>query len=1226
MSFVHLHLHTEYSLLDGAIRIKDLAPRLKELGMDSCAITDHGVLYGSFDFFMAMKKAGIKPILGCEMYLCRQDMHLKSGPKARDPYHLVLLAETQEGWHNLIKLDSLAFTEGFYYRPQIDRKSLAKYSKGLICLSACLGGELSQYILSGQYEEAKQAALNYQEIFGANNFFIELQSNGLEEQVIANQSLIKIAEECDIPLVATNDCHYLKAEDAMAQDVLLCLQSGKKLHDEDRMRMNSQEFYLKSPEEMIAAFQHKPEAIENTLKIAERCQAEIETGKLYLPQFKADDGSDSVTYLRRKAEEGLEERFAEDPSKLEKHSREEYVERLNEELAVINSMGYTDYYLVVWDYINFAHQNGIMVGPGRGSGAASLVAYALRITNVDPIEFNLIFERFLNPERVSMPDFDCDFEDTRRDELITYVTDKYGSERVSQVITFGTLGAKAVIRDVARVLDFPYAEGDRLAKMVPAQLDITIEKALDLNPDLKREYEERPESRKILDLALKLEGMPRHSSTHAAGVIISGVPIDEVAPLATNDGAVVVQYNKDIIEEVGLLKFDFLGLRYLSVLHDAVDMVAENTGKKIDLNNLTYDDPQVFQMLCDGQTAGVFQLEASGMTSFIKDMKPRSLEDIIAGISLYRPGPMEQIPRYLEAADKEIEYEHPLLKNILSGTRGCMVYQEQVMRISRELAGFSMGQADNIRRAMSKKKPELLATYRELFVHGGEDDSGKSVEGAVARGVEEELAHHIFDEMMAFAGYAFNKAHAAGYAVIAYYSAWLKYYYPVEYLAATLNSFLGALNKAAFYVRVANDMRIDILPPDINKSKVLFTTEDGAIRFALGAVKNVGRAAMQKLVDERENHGEFKSFDDFLERAINLDINRKALESLIKSSALDNLELNRAQMLAHLDTRVKQIQNNQNTQFENQLSLFDLNAGLAEINLKPQYDPMEELPEQQLLAQEKEVLGLYVSGHPLQQYQAIFREFTTLNSVDLSEEVLADPEMSSLKDRDLAIMAGQIISMRVFFTRRNEQMAFVELEDLSGTFELIVFPKAYQEYKALLSEGAVLVAAGNLSLREDEAAKLIVEEVFALEPESEARELKFSNKFSSLLRRGTKLKENYEPRRIEQVSDAALQMAPSPPYFDRNHDYSLETKDESEFMQPQPPADAFSLKLLIHWTHAPEAAQTASLLAMLRYFSGACEVYLFDGKNLPKPSGYAIDLAFLGEFSRKYGDNIAGFF
>lgn len=1196
MSFVHLHLHTEYSLLDGSIRVKDLPDRLRELGMDACAITDHGVLYGSYQFYQTLKAAGIKPILGCELYIAPRTMHDKSSALDRNPYHLILLAETQEGWHNLMRLDSMAFTEGFYYKPRVDLATLAQYSKGLIALSACLGGEIPQKILAGDEAGAREAALRYRKIFGANNFFLELQSNGIEEQILVNDALARLSKECDIPLVATNDCHYLRREDARAQDVLLCLQTNKKLNDPDRMRMHTDAFYLKSAEEMSAAFPHLPEAISNSVAIAERCQAEIETGKLYLPQFNSTDGLSSEDYLRRQAQTGLAERLANMPPEKAVAVRELYQERLEQELEVIISMGYTDYYLVVADYIREARDLDIMVGPGRGSGAASLVAYSLKITNVDPIEFKLIFERFLNPERVSMPDFDCDFEDNRRDELIDYVTQKYGEDHVSQVITFGTMGARSVIRDVARVLDYPYAEGDRLAKLVPNQLNMTIDKALELSEDLRKEYELRPESKDLLDLARRLEGMPRHASTHAAGVIISGVPIREVAPLAKNDDVVVVQYSKDEIEDVGLLKFDFLGLRYLTVLHDAARLIQKNRGVEIDFDNFKFDDPAVYDMLCRGETAGVFQLEASGMTRFIKDMQPRTLEDIIAGISLYRPGPMEQIPRYLAAADQEIRYEHPLLEEILQSTRGCMVYQEQVMQIVRSLAGFSMGQSDNIRRAMAKKKPDLLAAYRQLFVYGGQDEQGREVDGAIKRGVDEATANHIFDEMMAFAGYAFNKAHAAGYAVISYYTAYLKHYYPVEYMAAILNSFLGELSKAAYYVRAAQDMGIEILPPDINKSDVVFQPEEGSIRFALGAVKNVGRVPMANLVQNRAQEGPFQNFDDFLERAVDIGLNRKAVESLVMSSALDKLGLKRAQMLGPLDERMRQIQDSHNKSWDNQLSFFDLHEDLPQQAKGWEYEDVDEISPEERLRQEKEVLGLYVSGHPLKSYNDLMRSYCSLSSLELRPtEEGQTTSFSELHDRQKQIMAGQVLSMRRLFTRKNEEMAFVQVEDLDGTFEMIVFPRSFREYKSSLKEGQVVFILGQLSVREDEEPKLICEQLLCAGDDA-------ADLDKTLLNWSKEMNYNAAAGPIEKREPA----------------YTPALPERSEHVRVQDQAPMLRLGLRLDERLSEQ--DLSELEAMFRYFSGATEVWLYQGPDRIRQLDWTVDLSYLAYFTKRYGE------
>lgn len=1178
MSFVHLHLHSEYSLLDGAIRLNDLALRLKELGMDACALTDHGVLYGSIDFYQKMKKAGIKPILGCELYISPRGMRDKESEFDRNPYHLILLAETQQGWHNLMKLDSLAFTEGYYYRPRVDFETLRKYSEGLICLSACLSGEIPRAVLAEGTEKAREIALRYRDCFGEGNFFLELQSNGIPEQQVVNSALIRIARETGIPLAATNDCHYLKREDAFTQDVLLCLQTGKKQHEEDRMRMNSDEFYLKSPEEMSAAFPDLPEALENTVRIAGRCHAEIETGTLYLPVFRAEDGSDSEDYLRRLASEGLERRLTEHPERVGEHSREEYEQRLESELSVITGMGYTDYYLIVWDYIRHAREVGIMVGPGRGSGGASLVAYCLSITNIDPLQFDLIFERFLNPERVSMPDFDVDFEDDRRGELIDYVTRKYGPEHVCQVVTFGTMGAKACLRDVARVLDLPYAEGDRLAKMVPRQLDITLDKALEINPDFRREYEQQPESRKIIELARKLEGMPRHASTHAAGVVISRVPISDVCPLALNDESVVTQYTKEHIEEVGLLKFDFLGLRFLSVLRDSARMIKENGGPDIDFDSMSYDDPEVFQLLCDGKTRGVFQLEAGGMTKFIKEMQPRSLEDIIAGISFYRPGPMEQIPRYLKSREGKAEFDHPLLEPILSTTGGCIVYQEQVMQIVRSLAGFSMGQADNIRRAMSKKKPELLAQYRQLFVRGGTDENGREIAGAVKSGVPEKTADKLFDEMMAFAGYAFNKAHGTGYAVLAYQTAWLKRYYPAEFIASILNSFLGSLDRASFYISEAHKLNIPILPLDINRSDVLFTTENGGIRFALGAVKNVGRAAMQQLVEERKANGPFTSFGNLIRRLADKEINRKTVESLIKSSALDSFGIPRVALMQVYESYMQQVQQSLKQRWENQLSLFDLSGQAEPGEAEPDYPPdVTEFTQDILLAQEKEMIGLYVSGHPLDPYKDLFERCCTLSSSAFRAGDEGGDAVSEISDRQSVLMAGQIVSRRVLLTRKQEQMAFVQMEDLEGVFELIVFPGTYREYGAYLTEGRVFWVAGELSLREDEEAKVIAQKIIE-----------------------AKADEQEPPPELRSSGMAGRPAGRQPE--------AVEGKGGH-------PA------LCVYWESSRDGEETSSLEAMLRYFSGDCACRILNERGEIRNFGCGFDLRYLHFLCERYGED-----
>ena len=1091
MSFTHLHLHTEYSLLDGAIRLSELPKRLKELGMTACACTDHGAMYGVIDFYRAMKKEGLKPIIGCEVYVAPRSYTDKEGSLDRDPWHLILLAENMAGYRNLMWLVSESFVNGFYYRPRVDHNLLLSHSEGLIALSACLSGEVPQLILQGQHEDAVKAAQRYEQIFGQGNFFLEMQENNIPDQKVVNKALAEISENTGIPLAATNDCHYMYQDDAFSHEVLLCIQTGKTMSDPDRMRMHSDTFYVKSSEEMAAAFEDHPEAIANTGKIADRCNVELDFGHLSLPHFETPEGEPAAVYLRQLCAEGLEERLK---TKAEGITEKEYWQRLELELEVIIEMGFADYYLIVWDFIRYARENGIMVGPGRGSGAASLAAYALRITNIDPLKYGLLFERFLNIERVSMPDFDIDFCYERRGEVIKYVTKKYGEDHVSQVITFGTLAARAAIRNVARAIDVPYAEADRIAKMVPAELNITLGQALEINPDLRRDYENNEVTRRIIDLARRLEGMPRHASTHAAGVVIAGQPITELAPLARNDDSIVVQFTKDNIEKVGLLKFDFLGLRTLTVLQDTVDMVKENKGIDIDIDALDFADPKIYEMIAAGDTACVFQLESPGMTRFMKDLKPDNFEDIIAGISLFRPGPMEQIPRYVEARHDpgKIKYDHPLLEPILNVTYGCTVYQEQVMQIVRDLAGFSYGQADNVRRAMSKKKPEVIAGYKDLFLHGGTDEAGNTVPGACANGVPLKTAEKIFEDVMAFAGYAFNKAHGASYAVVAYDTAWLKHYHPVEFMAAMLNSYLGSLEQAAQYVRAAKEMGIKILPPDINKSYARFTTEHGGIRFALGAVKNVGQAAICRLIAEREENGEFTSFGDFLRRVCQYDINRKMIESLIRSSALDSFGIPRAKMLAVLEPFSNQLQNQRKMSSLGQISLFEL-PGMEEEQPddEPVYPNVSEFDQEILLAMEKEMLGLYITGHPLDSFAEDLKSFQTITAQEMS--AYGEPENDELPlinpenlDQMDAIVGGQVIKRRNQYTKRNDLMAFLSLEDLTGSFELIVFPAVYAKYSALLNEGQALLVKGRLTVREDEPIKVIAEELFDLSDLSKA--------------------------------------------------------------------------------------------------------------------------------------------
>ncbi len=1078
--FTHLHLHSEYSLLDGAIRLRDLPDRLAELGMDTCAITDHGVMYGVIDFYNALRAKGIKPILGCEVYVAKRS-HLDKTPDLdKEPSHLILLAENNTGYQNLMKLVSIGFTEGFYYKPRVDLDLLERHHEGLIALSACLGGEVAQAVIRQGKAEAAKVAKRFDEIFGRNSFYLEIQHNGIDDQNLVNSALIEISRETGIPLVATNDCHYLKKEDAKAHEILLCMQTGKRMSDDDRMRMETDEFYLKSGTEMETAFAHVPDAVENTRVIADRCNVELDFDHIHLPAFSTPEGMSNIDYLKKLCDEGLDWRF----SIQRAMPRAEYERRLNYELSVINKMGYTDYYLIVWDFIRFARSKSIMVGPGRGSGAGSLAAWCLGITNIDPMQYSLIFERFLNADRVSMPDFDIDFCYERRPEVIDYVTEKYGRDRVAQVITFGTLAARAVIRDVARALDVPYAETDRIAKLVPTSLGITIQKALDTTPELRKEYELNPATKEVLDAAMRFEGMPRHASTHAAGVIISSQPLTDLAPLSRNEDAVVVQFAKNNVELIGLLKFDFLGLRTLTVLRDTAEMARQNHGVEIDFDRLEMDDQAVFDMISDGNTDGVFQLESAGMTSFMKELKPESLEDIIAGISLYRPGPMEQIPRYVAAKHDhaKVRYDHPMLEPILNVTHGCIVYQEQVMQIVRDLAGFSMAQSDNVRRAMSKKKPAELMKYKNLFLHGGEDEKGNKVDGAIARGVDLEIAEKIFDDVMAFAGYAFNKSHAASYAVVSYYTAWLKCHYPVEFMAAMLNSYLGSLSQAARYVWVCKKMNIDVLEPDVNLSSSRFTTENGQIRFALAAVKNVGEAAIRQMIRERDENGPFKSYGDFLRRLSDGELNRKMIESLIRSSALDSFGIPRSRLIAVLEPFTNQLANARRQNMEGQLSLFEFGSAPEKLDAEPDYPDLEEFETTEKLAMEKEMLGLYVSGHPLDDYSEAINRLVSLDSQAFlsGEEEAASHSHAQARDGDRVIMAGLVSSRKNKTTKKNDLMCFLTMEDLYGQFEVLVFPKILADSSDLLLPGNPLLIAGRLSMREDEAPKLIAERIGAL--------------------------------------------------------------------------------------------------------------------------------------------------
>ncbi|MBN1775737.1 MAG: DNA polymerase III subunit alpha [Clostridiales bacterium] len=1217
--FTHLHLHTEYSLLDGAIRIRDLAAKLKELGMSSCAVTDHGVMYGTVDFFREMQKEGIHPILGCECYVAPRSRLMKEGAEDREPHHLVLLAKDQEGLINLNRLVSRGFTEGFYYRPRIDFELLVEHHKGLIALSACLAGEIPQAILREEFAKAKEIALKYAEVFGKDHFYLEIQSNQIPAQARVNQHLIRISNETGIPLVATNDCHYLERSDAEAHDILLCMQTGKRVSDTDRMRMPTDDFYVKSEAEMLEYFANVPSAIENTSKIASMCHAGYTFGHIHLPTFEIPPlFDDHVDYLRLLSDEGLRERISgvSDPDRID-----EYRHRLDYELNVINEMGYTDYYLVVWDFIKYARDHGIIVGPGRGSGAGSLVAYALGITNIDPIRYGLIFERFLNSERVSMPDFDIDFCYERRQEVIDYVTEKYGKDRVAQVITFGTLAARACVRDVARALDVPYAQSDRMAKMIPAALGMTIQKALDIAPELKGEYDANPIAKQVLDTAMKFEGMPRHASTHAAGVVISSVPLTDLAPLAKNEDAVVVQFDKNNVEAIGLLKFDFLGLRTLTVMRDTAEMVMENRGAQIDFDRIPMDDPNIFEMISKGDTEGVFQLESAGMTSFMKELAPTGMEDIIAGISLYRPGPMEQIPKYVKSRHdpSQIRYSHPLLEPILNVTYGCMVYQEQVMQIVRDLAGFSMGQSDNIRRAMSKKKASIMENYRKTFIYGGYDELKRKVDGAIMRGVPEKTAEKIFDEVSHFAGYAFNKSHAAAYAVVGYFTAYLKYYYPTEFMAAMLNSYRGNLSQAAWYIGVCKRMGITVLPPDINASLAKFTTEgEGRIRIGLSAIKNVGEAAINRMIDERKLNGLFLSFGDFLRRMDRLDVNKKMVESLIFASALDLFGIPRAKLIAASDPFIAQLQNARKHLMEGQLSLFSMDGpGLEKVESEPQYPNIEEFSTSEILAREKEVLGIYVSGHPLEGYTRAIARQTSVDSSMFRAGSDEDSPMTerSIRDQERAIMAGLVVSYTTKTTKKQDLMAFVQMEDITGMFEVIVFPNTYQQYASMLKENRALLVTGKISMREDEEPKLIAEKFEDLAHNGDDVSTSFPDNRTQTP--PPPLREKNSPGRIPKEPVICVPEDVPPTESDDNGLWEV-SADESIGRQ----------KLAICYHGSEKDSGYARILAALGYFRGTVPVLIYfsrEKRTVELPDRYAVELSddILREIIRVCGrDNV----
>ena len=1068
MAFVHLHTHTEYSLLDGSNKIKEYIARVKELGMSAAAITDHGVMYGVIDFYKEAEKQGINPILGCEIYVAPGSRFDREPSHGDDRYyHLVLLAENNQGYQNLMKIVSIGFVDGYYYKPRVDRETLEKYHEGIIALSACLAGEVPKYLARGMYEEAKEIALWHESCFGKGNYFLELQDHGLAEQAMVNQQLVRLSRETGIGLVATNDIHYTYALDAEAHDILLCIQTGKKLSDENRMRYEGGQYFVKSEEEMRELFSYAPEAIENTAKIAERCRVEIEFGVTKLPHYEVPEGYDSWTYLNRLCFEGLERRYGE--------KAEELKPRLEYELGVIRSMGYVDYFLIVWDFINYARTHQIPVGPGRGSAAGSLVSYTTGITNIDPIRYNLLFERFLNPERVSMPDIDIDFCFERRGEVIDYVVEKYGKDCVTQIVTFGTMAARNAIRDVGRVMDLPYGFVDNIAKNVPNELNITIDKALTMNPELRQMYDTDDTVRRLIDMARRLEGLPRHTSMHAAGVVISQEPMVEYVPLSrANDGTITTQFTMTTIEELGLLKMDFLGLRTLTVIDNARKMAEKDTGVILDMDRIDYDDPKVLELIGSGKTEGVFQLESAGMKNFMKELKPESLEDIIAGISLYRPGPMDFIPAYIRGkGDKSaITYDCPQLEPILAPTYGCIVYQEQVMQIVRDLAGYSMGRSDLVRRAMSKKKTDVMEKERRNFVYGNEEES---VKGCVANGIDERTANKIYDEMIDFAKYAFNKSHAAAYAVVAYQTAWLKYYYPVEFMAALMTSVIDNSTKVSEYIQVCRSMGIQVLPPDINCGDGPFTVDGGSIRYGMYAIKSVGRPVIDFIRQERQERGPFKTLEDFITRVNGREVNKRTIENLIKAGALDNLDGNRRQMTMIFPSILDNVNNEKKNSMAGQMTLFDIAGEDVKGEFEIRMPDVEEFPREMLLMFEKEVLGVYISGHPLEEYLDVMDKNVTARS----DEFTVDEEvgMAKIPDGRDVVIGGMITEKTVKYTKNNQAMAFVTVEDLVGSVEVIVFPRDYERYRDLLVEDNKVFIQGRASVEEEKDAKLICREV-----------------------------------------------------------------------------------------------------------------------------------------------------
>ncbi len=1099
MSFVHLHTHTEYSLLDGSNKIVEYVAKVKDMGMTAAAITDHGVMYGVIDFYKECKKAGINPVLGCEVYVApgsRFERELSHGEDRY--YHLILLAENDLGYANLMKIVSIGFVDGYYYKPRVDFETLEKYHEGIICLSACLAGEVARLLERGLYDEAKAVALKYEACFGKGNYFLEMQDHGIPAQRTVNQGLLRMSQETGIELVCTNDCHYTNAEDADAHDLLLCIQTGKKVQDEDRMRYEGGQYYVKSEEEMRSLFSYAPQALENTQKIADRCHVEIEFGNTKLPHFEVPEGYDSWTYLNKLCHDGLERRYAasKTPEELEKIRTQ-----LDYELGVIKRMGYVDYFLIVWDFINYARMNGIPVGPGRGSAAGSLVSYTTGITDIDPIRYSLLFERFLNPERVSMPDIDVDICYERRGEVIDYVVDKYGKDCVTQIVTFGTMKAKNAIRDVGRVLDLPYTYVDSVAKQIPNVLNITIADALKLNPELKTMYDTDETVKSLIDYAMRLEGLPRNTSMHAAGVVIASKPMDEFVPVAKGaDGTIVTQFTMVTIEELGLLKMDFLGLRTLTVINDAVKMIRANTGRDIDFRNMECDDPKVFELISSGRCEGIFQLESGGMKGFMKELHPESLEDVIAGISLYRPGPMDFIPNYIRGKNDKasIRYETPELEPILKATYGCIVYQEQVMQIFQNLAGYSMGQADNIRRAMSKKKQYVIDAERANFVDGNAEEN---IPGCVGNGIDRDAANRIYDSMVDFAKYAFNKSHAACYAVVAYQTAYLKLYYPKEFMAALMTSVIdSASGKIANYIQVCRDMNIPVLPPDINAGEGVFSVDGDGIRYGMYAIKSVGRPVIDHIVEERKAHGPYKNLEEFINRVNGREVNKRSLENLIKAGAMDCLEGNRRQKVYVFPMILDSVNESKKKNMEGQVSLFDLVPEETKSSFEIQFPDQPEFDKEVKLAFEKEVLGIYVSGHPLEDYLDVMGRICTAKSTDF---LLQEPEEGDMtgedattivKDKQKVTVGGMIVDVRTIFTKKNQMMAYVTIEDLYGTMEVIVFPRDFERNRRVLVEDSKVFISGRVDAQEEKDAKLLCESVTPFEEISKTLWIQFETK------------------------------------------------------------------------------------------------------------------------------------